>query len=337
MIITVYKKVDKELYCQFLIAAQTNFTATNLSNHVSNIAHDSITRFLSGTKLTPRALWDYSKTLVDLTSGILIIDDTILDHWYGKDIGLVKWQYSGTHHKVVQGIGLVNLLWSRDGSDDHIPIDFRIYHKDTDGMTKNAHAREMLTQALHRGFTPRIVTMDGWYASTDTLHLINDYGWIFVAGAKVNRTVFVIEQGKATKCSVGTVDIPKEGIIVRLKDYGMVRIFQLVATNGKVEYVITNDLKSTHSDVRDAYAGRWKIEEFHRGLKQTTGLEMCQARTARSQRTHIFCSILSFLAFEKKRLESGITWYEAKRAIISDSIFFYLKAPFIPLPQPNPG
>lgn len=320
-----------------MIAAQNNFTATNLSDHADNIAHDSVTRFLTNTKLTPRVLWDYSKQLVSLTSGVLILDDTVLDHWYGKNIELVKWQYSGTHHRIVQGIGLINLLWSREGSDDHIPVDFRIYHKDTDGKTKNTHARDILTLAKHRGFSPYLVLMDSWYAAVDTLHLITDYNWIFVAGVKSNRTVFVIANGKATKYSVSTVQIPKEGIIVRLKEYGMVRLFKLVATNGKVEYVITNNLKLTQLDIRDAYAKRWKIEEFHRGLKQTAGVEGCQSRVQRAQRTHIFCSILSFLAFEKKRLEEGITWYDAKRRIISDSLFTYLRSPFIPLPLASPG
>lgn len=333
----VYKKVTKEIYCQFLIAAQTNFTATNLSNHSSDIAHDSVTRFLSGTKLTPRALWDYAKPLVNLTSGVLIIDDTVLDHWYGKDIGLVKWQYSGTHHRVVRGIGVITLLWSRKDTNDHIPVDFRIYHPKTDGKTKNQHVRDMLSSAQYRGFKPELVVMDSFYASVDTLHKIQDYKWIFVAGVRQNRTVFVISEEQASKYSVETIEIPIGGIIVRLKEYGMVKLFKLVATDGKVEYVVTNNLSFFHSDIRDAYARRWKIEEFHRGLKQTTGVEMCQSRTARSQRTHIFCSILSFLAFEKKRLEEAITWYEAKRTIISDSIFSYLKSPFIPLPNPSPG
>lgn len=320
-----------------MIAAQKNFTATNLSDHTDNIAHDSVTRFLTNIKLTPRALWDYSKPLISPTKGVLILDDTVLDHWYGKDIELVKWQYSGTHHRIVQGIGLINLLWSREDSDDHIPVDFRIYHKDTDGKTKNQHARDMLTSAKHRGFTPILVTMDSWYAAVDTLHLITDYNWVFVAGVKSNRVVFEIDNGRATKYSVSTIEIPREGAVVRLKEYGMVRLFKLVATNGKAEYIVTNNLKSTYSDIRDAYARRWKIEEFHRGLKQTAGVEGCQSRIQRAQRTHIFCSILSFLAFEKKRLEENITWYEAKRRIISDSLFSYLKSPFIPLPQAGSG
>ena len=329
------KKCSKELYCQFLIAAQNNFTATNFSNHIEGIAHDSITRFLSQTKLTPNILWEYAKPLVDFTSGSLVVDDTVLDHFFGEKIGLTKWQYSGTHHRVVRGIGLTNLLWTDEEGKAHIPTDFRVYHPETDGYTKNQHTRQMLTLAKHRGFKPHFVVMDSWYASVDTLHLIDDYDWIFVCGLKGNRIVFTKElNGKMKKWHIDELPLPKEGRIVHLKDFGKVRVFLLVAPNGKEDYYATNNLNSTLKDVGDAAALRWRIEEFHRGLKQTTGVEMCQSTTARSQRTHIFCSILSFLALEKKRLEEGITWYESKRRIISDSLFLYLKQPLIKLPTP---
>lgn len=142
--------VLKELYCQFLIAAQTNFTATNFADHTQGIAHDSVSRFLSQTKLTPKILWEYAKPFASLTSGCLVLDDSVLDHFFGEKISLARWQYSGTHHRVVHGIGLTNLLWTGN-HQEHIPIDFRVYAPKTDGMTKNQHAREMLTLARHRG------------------------------------------------------------------------------------------------------------------------------------------------------------------------------------------
>jgi hypothetical protein len=41
-----------------------------------------------------------------------------------------------------------------------------------------------------------------------------------------------------------------------------------------MEYVASNDLnQSTTSDVQKVCAIRWKVEEFHRELKQLTGIE----------------------------------------------------------------
>lgn len=329
------RKCSKELYCQFLIAAQTNFTATNLSYHIPNIAHDSVSRFLSQTKLTPKILWEYAKPFVNLTSGCLVIDDSVLDHFYGKKIGLTKWQYSGTHHRIVRGIGLTTLLWTDQEGKAHIPTDYRIYSPQTDGLTKNQHVREMLTLARSRGFHPDLVTMDSWYAAVDTLRLIKDFSWLFVCGLRGNRIV-ATDKGKANHFHLEELTIPPEGRVVYLKGFGQVKVFSIVAPDGKGEYYATNNLNLTVSDIRDASAQRWKVEEFHRGLKQTVGVEMCQSRTARSQRTHIFCSILSFLALEKKRLEEGITWYESKKRIIADALFLYLKQPLILLPNPDP-
>jgi len=56
--------------------------------------------------------------------------------------------------------------------------------------------------------------------------------------------------------------------------------------------VATNDLSEDSTDVVQQVCGiRWKIEEFHRELKQLTG-EACQCRKARLQRNHIGCAML---------------------------------------------
>lgn len=328
----VKRKCSKESYCHFLIAAQNNFTATNFASLTDNLSHDAISRFLAKTKLTPKVLWEYSSQFVSVSSGYLIGDDSVLDHPYGEKIGLSKWQYSGAHHDVVLGIGLTTLLWTGgDDLDEHIPIDFRIYAKDEDGNTKNDHFRQMLTTAKKRGFHPNKVLMDGFYASLGNLKLISEYDWVFVTRLKSNRLVSTAP-GKENRHPLREVKIPKEGRILHLKGFGMVKIFLIDFQNGNKEYIGTNDLHLTPKDAREAATQRWKIEEYHRGLKQTVGIELCQSRTKRAQRTHIFCSILSFLALEKKRLESNLSWYEAKRRIIQDSLFSYLKQPMITLP-----
>lgn len=322
-----------------MIAAQTNFSATQFAKICPpETAHDAITRFLSRTKLTPRVLWEYAERLVDKKEGYLVCDDTVLDHWYAKKISLARWQYSGTHHRVVKGIGLTTLLWTNrlpSRYAEHIPLDYRVYAPQQDGMSKNQHFREMLALAKHRGLEPKAVIIDSWYAAVDTLRLINhDYGWTFVCWLRSNRIVYT-GRGKQNRHQIKEIDIPQQGRLVHLKEYGPIKVFRFVTKEGKVDYLATNDLSLTFPDIQKVAARRWKVEEYHRGLKQTTGVEACQSRTARSQRTHIFCAILSFLALEKKRLEDGLSWYESKRRIIADALFLYLKQPMIPLPIPN--
>lgn len=53
--------------------------------------------------------------------------------------------------------------------------------------------------------------------------------------------------------------------------------------------------QSDTTDVKKVGNQHWKIEDFHRELKQVTGIESCQSRKARIQKNHIvhFCVELS--------------------------------------------
>src|SRR5438046_9423245 len=112
-------------------------------------------------------LYEYSKFIVNLKTGYVIIDESVLDKCYGKHIGMVQSQYSGTHHRLVQGIDLISLVWT-DGQKEkshHIPVDFRLFAPKTDGFSKVDHCNDMLISAFMRGFTPKAVLLDAWYSA----------------------------------------------------------------------------------------------------------------------------------------------------------------------------
>ena len=55
---------------------------------------------------------------------------------------------------------------------------------------------------------------------------------------------------------------------------------------------------------------RWSIEVYHRELKQTCGIERCQARIGRSQRNHIGLSIMAWLDKHWRRITDKLTLYQ---------------------------
>jgi len=71
----------------------------------------------------------------------------------------------------------------------------------------------------------------------------------------------------------------------------------------------------------------WKIEEFHRGVKQFYGIERCQARKRQSQFSHILLSIRAFLVFERARLTNGTSWYESKMRIHRAAVVQFIENP----------
>jgi hypothetical protein len=82
-------------YCQYLLSSQINYTITNLAEHLEQISHDKINRYLKNEKLTPRLLWDNVKDLIEINdNAYLIFDDTVLDKRYATEIETSKRQYS---------------------------------------------------------------------------------------------------------------------------------------------------------------------------------------------------------------------------------------------------
>lgn len=63
---------------------------------------------------------------------------------------------------------------------------------------------------------------------------------------------------------------------------------------------------------------------YHRGLKQCCGVEKAQVRKAVALLNHLSLSIRAFLRLEAYRLKEGVSWYEAKTAIVRDAIRTYL-------------
>jgi hypothetical protein len=252
-------------------------------------------------------LWQESQQQLDRKTGILVLNDSTLDKPYAQKIELVSRHWSGKHKQVVSGINLITLLWA-DG-DRHIPCDYRIFDKAKDNLTKNDHFQQMLRTAKERGFSPRCVIFDGWYGGTSNLKLIRSLGWIWLTRLKENRLVNPDRTGNR---AVKEVEIAESGSVVHLKEYGMIKVFKIVAPDGDIEYWATNDLQMSELN-RIKYGNEaWTIENFHRGIKQFSGIERCQARSRRVQRNHIGMALRAFLRLEVHCYEKGISWFEAK-------------------------
>lgn len=324
-------RCDDHDYIQFLLAAQRVYTCTEAARCQPEgeraPAHDAFTRLLA-QRADPEALWGETRGLVQREAGLLVLDDTTLDKPYARKIDLVTLHWSGKHHQVVMGMNLLTLLWT-DG-EAHIPCDFRLYDKPVGGQTKNEHFRTMLEVAKARGFAPRFVLFDSWYASLENLKTIRDFSWAWLTQLKRNRLVNPDGLGNVP---LEQVTIPAEGRVVHLKGYGFINVFRTVAPNGDGEYWATSDLDMTEEQ-REALARQaWNIEEYHRGLKQHCGVEKAQVRTAEAQRHHIQLAIRAFVRLEYQRLRKGLSWFEAKTAIVRSAIREYLAHPRYLLPS----
>jgi len=328
--------ITKQQYVEYLICTIGNFTSTNLADHLDGVSHDAITDYLRSEHFTGRGLWELVAGLIqDNPEAFMLVDDSVQDKRYSRFIELVKLQYSGTEHGLVRGIGVVNLVHSAGAEQDFYPMDYRIYAPDEDGKTKNDHFAEMVINAVYaKKIKAKRILFDTWYASAENLKLVDRLGLTFFTTLKSNRMVSLSKEGGWIHLDEidWTEDRSQNGVMVKLKEVPFkVRLFKVVATDGDIDWVITNcpDETLTTQAAQEASDVRWQVEELHRGLKQLTGTEKCQCRKGRSQRNHIACCYHAWLSLKVKAKEFKKTLYQTKHDLLSDYLRTELAQPHI--------
>ncbi len=324
--------ITKNQYVEYLLNTPINYTCSNLSEHLENVSHDSVTDFLQNEKFTPKELWALVKNRIDDSEeAFLLVDDSVQTKQYSHSIETVKLQYSGNVHGLVKGIGLVNLVHTNGSLGDFYPINYRIYNPDSDGKTKNDHFQEMFRQAVEsQAIKARNIAFDSWYASVDNLKLIHRSGWTFYTNLKSNRKVSITkETGYQDLLEIEwTSEERISGKMVRIKEVPFwLKLFKLVDREGNIEWVITNKLAEDFTRLRaiQAVQVRWQVEEFHRSFKQLTGSEKCQCRKERSQRNHLACCYAAWVALKVKAQELKTTIYQVRNRLFAEFLKSQLK------------
>ncbi|MBW4566290.1 MAG: transposase [Mojavia pulchra JT2-VF2] len=325
-------------YCQYLLSSQINYTITNLAEHLETISHDAINYYLKIEKLTPRLLWYNVKEVVETDdNGYIIFDDSVLDKRYSEETEIVRRQYSGNEHGVLKGIGVVSCVYVNPTLQRFWVIDYRIFNPDVDGKTKIDHVKDMLQNLVHHKLLPfDTVLMDTWYAVHTLMLYIDSLEKIYYCPLKNNRLVddtFAKEKYQRIELLEWSTEELECGKIIKIKGFPAqkkVKLFRVTVSTNRTDYIATNDLSQSSTDVvQQVCKIRWKIEEFHREIKQLTGIESCQYRKARLQRNHIACAMLVWIRLKNLAYQTGQTVYQIKHTLLSNYLIQQLKRPSI--------
>lgn len=116
------------------------------------------------------------------------------------------------------------------------------------------------------------------------------------------------------------LEIPESGLIVYLKNFGLVKVFRRNFKNETSRYYIMytpeKDALSSISrtEFKELHSIHWGIECYHRAIKQVCGISQFMVRTSEAIRTHFFSAIRAFTQLELMRSEDLIeNWYEVQR------------------------
>jgi hypothetical protein len=330
-----------DIYSDYLIAQNQYATAVGLSDLLEGrMSHDKITRFLNGEEFTSKDLWEYVKPdlrkIEEDKGGVLIIDDTIEEKTYTDENEIICWHYSHSKGRCVKGVNLLSCL-ARYG-DLAFPIGYELARKDVlfcdvatrkvkrqSSISKNEIFRSVISQALTNNVKFEYILSDIWFGAKKNMEFVHyDMKKKFIFGIKANRLIALSEEEakKGQHQNLSTLPIKDgEKRIVWLKDLSfpvalIVKIFKNEDGSTGTLYLVTNDLESSADRIYEVYQKRWRIEEYHKSIKQNASLEKSPTKVVRSQRNHIFASIIAYCKLEFLKTKTSLTHFGMKYMLL---------------------
>lgn len=322
------------MYIGFLLSEPNATSCLRLGN-LLNISHDSVNRFLNRECYSPKDMFDEAKSMLNLVGGVLSVDDSVLDKPYSHYIEYVGYFYSGKHHAVVKGINLITLYYT-DAHGNHQPINFRVYDK-SENKTKNDYFLDMLAEVLKWGVEPSFVTMDSWYSCIKNLKTIKNHRMGFLVALESNR---LVSTEKGAWIQVQALEIADDGVVVWLREFGFVKVFRTHLKNQVRHYAVfllQDDDNENNSDdglinfkkidFDNLHDRHWKIEQYHRTIKQVCNIESFQVRNKVAVKNHIFSAICGYVKLQQMRAtEMIVNCYRLQRDLFNGVIVEFIKS-----------
>jgi hypothetical protein len=345
-----------DLYTDYLISSFGPTTATGLSRLVDGeVSHDQVTRFLASPAKTSADLWRMVKPLirqVESPAGVLIFDDSIEEKPYTDENDLVCWHWDHSKERHVKGINFLTAFYATETVS--LPVAFDLVAKTepyTDAktgkakrrspLTKNARYRMLLQLCAHNQIKFAYLLNDSWYAASDNMKFIHlDLKKDFVMPLKANRKVALSEadQQAGRYVTVSSLDLPEgETRLIWLEEVAFaLRLAKQVFINDDGStgtlYLVTSDLTLTYDRMTSLYQKRFRVEGYHKSLKQNASLEKSPTRTETTQQNHFFASVCAYVKLEGLKLKQGVNHFALKSKIYLSA----LKSAYAELVKLNP-
>jgi hypothetical protein len=331
--------MDKEildLYTDYLLSSFGQTTATGLSKLMEGaISHDQVSRMLASPKMTSKNWWRMVKPQVreiEQANGVMIIDDSIVEKAYTDENEIICWHYDHAKGRNIKGINFLTTLYY--AQEITLPVAFEIVSKTEkyidkktgkekrrSKIAKNEYYRHMLQATCRNKIPFKYVLNDIWFASAKNMCFVKlDLRKDFVMALKSNRKVALSEVDKSNGKyqRIDQLRVP-EGSTLTIYLEGVpfpLLLVRQVFTNEDgsrgVRYLVTSDLTLDADQIITIYQKRWKVEEYHRSLKQNASLAKSPTRTETTQTNHFVAALWSFVKIELLKVQTNKNHYQLK-------------------------
>ena len=299
------------------------------------ISHDQVSRMLASPRMTSKDWWKKIKPHVrkiEQSDGVILIDDSIVEKAYTDENEIICWHYDHAKGQNVKGINFITAMYY--AHKVALPIAFEIVSKTENYIdkktgkekrrsktTKNEYYRQMLQAVMNNKIPFKYVLNDIWFASAENMRYVKmDLEKDFIMALKSNRKVALSEDDKSNGKyqRIDQMEVP-EGHTLTIYLEGVpfpllliCQVFTNKDGSEGVRYLVTNDLTLNADQIITIYQKRWKVEEYHRSLKQNASLAKSPTRTETTQTNHFVASLWSFVKIELLKVQTNKNHYQLK-------------------------
>lgn len=330
-----------DIYTDYLHTTFGLATATDLSRMLDGVvSHDKITRMLSEEVRGSKELWLSIKPLVrrfEQDSGCLVFDDSIIEKPHSDENELVNWHFDHTKNRSVKGINILTAFYHCQKSENDIPLRVPVAFepvekpilysvlktrkvKHRSEKTKNELLREMVLQSIRNDLKFTYVLGDNWFASVENMRFIEKHKKTFIFSTKSNRLATLSEKGR------------KQGHWTRIDELSLTentpvkvwlkglefpvtlvkQVFRNKDGSTGFRYLLSNSDTLNYQCFKTLFQKRWSVEEYHKSIKQNTAIGKSPTRKVKTQKNHLYASILSYVKLERYKLTTSLNHFAIK-------------------------
>jgi hypothetical protein len=262
----------------------------------------------------------------------MLIDDTIVEKPHTDENEIICWHDDHARGRTVKGLNLLTTLYL--AQDVALPVAFEIVakteryidpkseqEKRRSPITKNEHYRRMLRAVVGNQIAFQYVLNDLWFASADNMRLVKlDLKKDFIMALKKNRKVALSESDKqhGRYQRIDQLSFPENAalqVYLEQVPFALLLVRQdFTNEDGStgVRYLVSSDLTLIYDQLIAIYQKRWKVEEYHRSLKQNAAIAKSPTRTETTQTNHVVAALLAFVKLEMLKVRIQKNHYALK-------------------------
>lgn len=248
----------------------------------------------------------------------LIIDDTLVER-DGKNIELTQKHFDHNSNDYVNGHQFFTAILCT--SFLQLPIFPNLYHKETD--SKIGMAQTLVDKIEESKIKIDTVLFDSWYSDKNLINKCRSKKWKVICSVKSNRNIFLGKSNIPMKISFINQRLffqEKKKYFVGDKTYYVFEkrarlnkipsvkfIISQEINDGKIksqQQIISTNENDSPEKIISTYKLRWRIETFHRDIKQNLGFADAFLRRGNGIVSHaifvaIAYAVLSLFMFRK--------------------------------------